>query len=189
MNLARENRLLRKIIMELQKEIENLNSLGHQWDIIQRIQGNYSILLNPPSQVFHTTSLKSSACTFEIKIEEIICILSEKKTKCIWFRSIQKSIEGEKYESNCLTFTGTIESFIDEYEKSKVLLCKVSRSAAVNLKFYDLDGNKLRLNSGHKPNIDVDNIKVGKDYMKELVIRKGALDKIISFQKIDFRSL
>jgi hypothetical protein len=188
MNLARQNKILQKIIIELQKEIEHLNSSGHQLDIIQKIQGNYSILLNPPSQVFHTTSLRSRSCTFEIKIIDIICILTDKKTKYVWFRSSQKSIEGEKYESNCLTYTGTIESFIEKYEKPKVLLCKISRSAAVNLLYYDLDGAKLRLNISNQSATYREDIPVGKEYLKEIVLRKGNLDKMISFQKIDFRS-
>lgn len=196
MHPIRQFRLYRKLINQLENEIEELQSENdylksplYSWDIIQGVQGNYSSLLAPPPQIFKTTSLKSMSSIFEIKVQEIICILSDGKNKEIYFRQKQKSVEGDRFESIKLTFIGTIEEFISVYDPSRLLICKISRSAAVNVLFYSIDGNKVSLNLKDYTEPKTANISIGKEYMGQIKSQLNAVEQILSFQKIDFRTL
>lgn len=201
MHPVRQFRLQRKLNSQLENEnkelhaeISYLKSPLYSWDIIQGVQGYYSSLLTPKPQIFKTTSNKSRSSTFEIKIQDIICVIADGKYKDIYFRQKQKSVEGDLFESFKLSFNGTIEEFISIYHPTRLLLCKVSRSAAVNVLLYSIDGNNVRLNLKEYPEPDtgeksIDEISIGKEYLGQIKSQLNAIDQILSFQKIDFRSL
>ncbi len=201
MHPVRQFRLYRKLISQLENEIEELHSENnylqsqlYTWDVVRGIQGYYSALLTPEPKVFKTTSNKSRSSTFEIKIQDIICIISDGKYKDIYFRQKQKSVEGDLFESIKLSFNGTIEEFFSNYHPDGLLLCKVSRSAAINVLYYSIDGNNVKLNLKEYPEPDtgeksIDEISIGKEYLGQLKSQLNAIEHILSFQKIDFRSL
>jgi len=182
-----ENKKLKKLIRALRKENEYLKSPLYLFQVTETIQSRYSILLNPPPQEFSTTKNQKS-CTFQIDINDIICIKSDGKMKWIYFVKKQTSIYGERSESDKLHFTGTIDEFCKKYDAPRIHLCIVSRSVAVNPHYYFLNFKKLQLLGEINPHNLCNNIPISPKFVNNFIERKTALEKIISFQKITSRS-
>lgn len=174
---------LKKLVKKLQKENDYLKSPLYHFTLTEQIQERYSVLLNPPSKDFRTTKGQKAAI-FKINITDIVCILSDGKSKWVHFKEPQKSIEGVLLDSDKLSFTGTLLDFCNKYDDTKIHLCIVSKSVAVNPLYYQLDKDKLKLADNKISNKYCDNIKVSPKYLKEFVERKSIIESIISFQKI-----
>lgn len=178
---------LKKKVEKLQEENNYLKSPLYMFEICQMIKGEYSVLLNPPEFQFTTTKNQKS-CTFCININDIVCIISEGKTKWIYFKEPQSSIDGIRHVSDKLSYTGSLEDFCLLYDRPKVHLCQISRSVIVNLFFYYLDRSQAKLIDPKLFNRkECDNLPISKNYVKEFTTRKASLKSIISFQKIDFQ--
>lgn len=179
---------LKKLVRGLTLENEYLKSPLYLFEITEAIQGRYSSLLNPPSQEFKTTSLKQKSCTFLINVTDIVCIQSDRKMKWIYFTKKQVSISGERFESDKLHFTGTIEDFCKKYDTTGIHLCMVSRSIAVNPSYYFLNSKKLQLLGNIIPHDTCNHLPISPKFINDFIERKTTLEKISSFQKIGFRS-
>lgn len=178
---------LQRRVEELQEENNYLKSPLYMYEICEMIKGKYSDLLNPPEFQFKTTK-NQKACTFSININDIVCIISEGKTKWIYFNEPQSSIEGIKHVSNKLSYTGSLEDFCLRYDSPKVHLCQISKSVIVNLFYYFLDRSQVKLIDPKHHDIEkCNNLSISKKFDKEFIIRKTSLKSIISFQNIDFR--
>lgn len=178
---------LQRKIAELQEENNYLKSPLYMFELCQMIKGEYSILLNPPELKFLTTKNQKS-CTFTININDIICIIADGKTKWVYFKEPQSSIEGIRHVSDRLSYTGNLEDFCLQYDRPKVHLCQISRSVVINLFFYYLDRSEVKLIDSKLCNRkECDNLPISKNYIKEFTSRKASLKSIISFQKIDFQ--
>ena len=114
-------------ISELQEENDHLKSSLYMFEICEIIKGQYSIFLNPPEFQF-TTTKSQKACSFKINVNDIVCIKSNGKTKWIYFREPQSSVDGIKHTSDKLSYTGSLEDFCTQYDRPKVHLCQISRS-------------------------------------------------------------
>lgn len=178
---------LQNKIAELQEENDYLKSSLYMFEICQMIKGEYSVLLNPPLFQFDTTKSQKS-CSFKININDIVCVVSDGKTKWIYFKEPQSSIDGIRHTSDKLSYTGSLEDFCTEFDRPKVHLCQISRSVIVNLFFYYLDRNHAKLIKSEKiATKECDNLAISKKYLTEFINRKSSLKSIISFQKIDFQ--
>lgn len=178
---------LKKKIAELQEENDYLKSPLYMFEVGEMIKGKYSILLNPPEFQFATTK-SQKACSFKININDIICIIADGKTKWIYFQEPQSSIDGVRHVSDKLSYTGSLEDFCLHYDRPKIHLCQISRSVIINLFFYYLDRNKLKLIDTKKlTKSECNNLTVSKNFKEEFIIRKASLKSIISFQKIDLQ--
>lgn len=178
---------LQRKVEELQKENDYLKSPLYMFEICQIIKGEYAILLNPPEFPFMTTKSQKS-CTFSININDIVCIISDGKTKWVYFNEPQSSIEGIRHVSDRLSYTGNLEDFCLQHDRPKVHLCQISRSVVINLFYYYIDRNQVKLIDAKLfPNKGCDNLPISKKYVKEFTTRKASLKSIISFQKIDFQ--
>lgn len=178
---------LQNKIVELQEENNYLKSTLYMFEICQMIKGEYSVLLNPPLFQFATTKSQKS-CSFKININDIVCVISDGKTKWIYFKEPQSSIDGIMHASDKLSYTGSLEDFCTEYDRPKVHLCQISRSVIVNLFFYYLDRNQVKLIESEKiSRKECDNLLISKNYLTEFTNRKSSLKSIVSFQKIDFQ--
>lgn len=157
------------------------------FEICQMIKGEYSVLLNPPLFQLETTKSQKS-CSFKININDIVCVISDGKTKWIFFKEPQSSIDGIMHTSDRLSYTGSLEDFCTEYDRPKVHLCQISRSVIVNLFYYYLDRNQVNLIESEKiSRKECDNLSISKNYLTEFTNRKSSLKSIVSFQKIDFQ--
>ena len=178
---------LQKKIAALQEENDYLKSPLYMFEICQMIKAEYSALLNPPAFQFATTKSQKS-CSFKININDIVCVISDGKTKWIYFKEPQSSIDGIMHTSDRLSYTGSLEDFCTEYDRPKIHLCQISRSVIVNLFFYYLDRNQVKLVESEKiSRKECDNLSVSKNYLDEFTSRKSSLKSIASFQKIDFQ--
>lgn len=178
---------LKNKIIKLQEENNYLKSPLYMFEICELIKGEYSALLNPPLFQFETTKNQKS-CSFKININDIVCIISDKKTKWIYFKEPQSSFDGIKHTSYKLSYTGSLEDFCTEYDRPQVHLCQISRSVIVNLFFYFLDRNQVKLLESEKISIkECNNLTITKKYLEEFKNRKISLKSIVSFQKIDFQ--
>lgn len=178
---------LQRKVTELQVENDYLKSALYMFEICQIIKGEYSILLNPPEFQFTTTKSQKS-CSFRININDIVCVISEGKTKWIYFQEPQSSVEGIRHISDRLSYTGSLEDFCLQYDSPKVHLCQISRSVIVNLFFYYLDRNRVKFIDTKTFNKEeCNNLPIGKNYISDFIKRKASLKNIISFQKIDFQ--
>ncbi|MDI1355350.1 MAG: hypothetical protein PSX36_10550 [bacterium] len=189
--MANQDKILRELTNEvnrLTKENEYLKSPLYHWDIIESIKGSYSVLLNPPLVAFNTT-INQKASGFKININDIVCILSDGKTKWIYFNRKQQSVDGKLLVSDKLSFTGNIEEFLLTYDKPKVHLCQISRSEAVNLNYYQLNSKVVQLLGKNNPQNSCNTLTMSPNFKKEFIERKAALENIISFQKIQFRGI
>ena len=157
------------------------------FEVCEMIKGDYSILLNPPPFQFATTKSQKS-CSFKININDIVCVISDGKTKWIYFQEPQSSVDGVRHVSDKLSFTGSLEDFCLEYDRPKIHLCQISRSVIINLFFYYLDQDQVKLIDTKRLNKrECNNITITKKFKEEFITRKDALKKIFSFQKIDFQ--
>jgi hypothetical protein len=178
---------LQRKVTELQEENDYLKSSLYMFEICQIIKREYSILLNPPEFQFTTTKSQKS-CSFKININDIVCVISEGKTKWIYFQEPQSSVEGIRHISNRLSYTGSLEDFCLQYDRPKIHLCQISRSVIVNLFFYYLDRSRVMLiNTKNFKKTECNNLAIGKIYISNFIERKASLKNIISFQKIDFQ--
>lgn len=178
---------LQRKIEELQQENDYLKSPLYMFEICQMIKGEYSVLLNPPEFQFMTTKSQKS-CTFSINVNDVVCIISDGKTKWVYFNEPQSSIEGIRHVSDKLSYTGNLEDFCLQYDRPKVHLCQISRSVVINLFYYYLDRSQVKLiDSKIFSKKECDNLPISKNYVKEFTTRKAILKSIISFQNIDFQ--
>jgi hypothetical protein len=184
---AKEIKRLRRLVKDLKAENEYLKSPLYLFEMTEAIQGTYSVLLNPPPLEFSATK-NQKACTFQIDINDIICVKSDGKIKWIYFVKKQTSIFGERSESDRLSFTGTIDDFCKKYDAPGIHLCIVSRSVAVNPHYYFINSKKLRLLGETNPHNKCNDIPISPKFINDFIERKSTLEKIISFQKIPFRS-
>lgn len=179
-NLKRENR-------ELKKENEYFKSPIFMWDICQVIKGEYSTLLSPPKINFHTTK-NQKACSFEININDVICVLSSGKTKWVYFKEPQSSITGISHTSHKVSYTGNLNKFCNDFDKPCIHLCQISKSVIVNIFYYYLDRKRLRLIEPHNNKEgNCDNISISEEYLEIFIRRKKAVKNMVTFLKIDFR--
>ncbi|MFN0189056.1 MAG: hypothetical protein ACKVQV_10180 [Bacteroidia bacterium] len=182
-SIIRDHKILNRIIAELKMENDYLKSPMYKFEMTQDIKGVYSILLNPPKKRFK--SLRNSrASYFEIDVKDVICICSDGLTKWVYFTCPQKSIEGELLIFNKLGYNGKIEEFLDEHDQTKIHLCKVSKSHAINLSCYDLDAKNLIFNLETSSKEEYKEIPIGPNFYEEYIKRKAVFDFLISFQKI-----
>jgi hypothetical protein len=178
---------LKKIISRLKDENEYLKSPLYLFHVTEQIQGNYSILLNPPSIDFRTTKGQKAAF-FKIDINDIICVVSDGKSKWLHFIRPQISIDGARLTSEKLSFTGSLDEFCSKYDRPKIHLCIVSRSVAVNPFYYHLDKNRLMLNEGIIGKEVCNKIVVSPKFRTDFIVRKETIERIVSFQKIQIHS-
>jgi hypothetical protein len=178
---------LKKLVKSLRKQNEYLKSPMYMWEITELIQGEYSILLNPPLKDFKTTITQKSTF-FKIDINDIVCVVSDGASKWIYFSKAQISVDGVRHVSDKLSFTGSLENFCNKYDNTKIHLCIVSKSVAVNPFHYYLDKNQLMLVGKVNPRESCNNIAIGPSFIKAFIERKSNIEKIISFQKIRFDS-
>jgi hypothetical protein len=181
---------LKKLVQELKDENDYLKSPLYLSFITDEIQGRYSILLNPPLKDFRTTKAQKAAM-FKIDMNEIICVISDNddaKSKWIYFNRVQTSVEGIRLVSDKLSFTGSLEAFCKKYDNTKIHLCIVSKSTAVNPFYYYLDKNRLKLIKESTTYNSCNNIIISPKFIKDFIDRKAAIENIISFQKNEFHS-
>jgi len=166
---------------ELKEENEYLTSELYTYLKIQDILGEYLIHLNPPKIEFQT-AVKQAKAIFEVSLQDIVCVIAEGRNKKIYCKSVQKSIDGIKYEKNYLPFTGTLKDCCNVFDKKSIQLCIVSKNAAVNALYYDIDKDKLKLsNNVEKPNNSCDNIPISTKLKEVFVSKKRDLNQIISW--------
>ena len=178
---------LQRKIAQLQEENDYLKSPLHMFEVCEMIKREYSILLNPPEFQFATTKSQKS-CSFKININDIVCVIADGKTKWIYFQEPQSSIDGVRHVSDKLSYTGSLEDFCLEYDRPRIHLCQISRSVIVNLFFYYLDKNQLKLRDTKRlTGKEYNNLTITKKFKEEFITRKASLKSIISFQKIDFQ--
>lgn len=178
---------LKKIVSKLSEENNYLKSPVYLFHVTEQIQGKYSILLNPPLKDFRTTKGQKAAL-FKIDINDIICVISDGKSKWVHFRRPQTSIDGVRLTSEKLSFTGSLEEFCIKYDRPKIHLCIVSKSVAVNPFYYHFDKNHLMLNDGISPDKACEKIVTGTKFRKDFIERKETIERIISFQKNQIHS-
>jgi hypothetical protein len=186
----REISRLNKLVKKLQDENNYLKSPLYLYSLYDIISGQYSILLNPPPKEFRTTKGQKAAI-FKIDINDIICIVSDNndaKSKWIYFKRIQTSIDGIRLTSDKLSFTGSLEAFCKEYDQAKVHLCIVSKSTAINPFYYSLDKNILKISKESTVHNSCNNIIISPKFKKNFIERKATIEYLISFQKIEFSS-
>lgn len=174
----KEIRRLKKLVAELSEENESLKSPLHLYTIIEGILGTYSPLLNPPTQELKTVNEKSKACIFQVVVNDIICVKSDRNIKWIYFSKKQLSFAGERHESDKLQFTGTIEHFCETFDSARIHLCIVSKSVAVNPHYYRLNSKRLELVVGVASHEACRNIAVGPKYLEKFVLQKDTLNKM-----------
>jgi hypothetical protein len=187
-----EIKSLKRQIKILQKKISYYESGLFHFDVCNEIVGHYSMILQPPLKDLHTT-IRQKASEFKINILDIICIISARKTKWIYFKNIQKSISGESLKSDKLSFTGSIAKICQKFDSSQVHLLKISNSVVVNLAYYVLESNRLKLNLDKNPHGKCDNLTISPSFIDDFVIKKSQLESLkaklealISFQKNAF---
>jgi hypothetical protein len=179
------NKLKRENI-ELKKENEYFKSPIFMLDICQTIKGEYSILLSPPKLKFHTTKNQKS-CSFEIDINDIICVLSSGKTKWVYFKEPQSSLTGINHTTNKLSYTGSLKDFCIDFDRLGIHLCQISKSVIINIFYYYLDRKKVRLIEPHNSNHgNCDNLTISQEYVELFLSRKSAAKNMVTFLKINF---
>ncbi len=174
---------LKKLVNKLKDENDYLKSPLYLFQVTEQIQGRYSILLNPSIVDLRTTK-RQKAAFFKIDINDIICVISDGKSKWIHFNRPQTSFDGVRLTSEKLSFTGSLEEFCLKYDSPKIHLCIVSRSVAVNPFYYHLDKNHLILNEGIIADNKCKKVITSPKFRKDFIIRKETIERIISFQNI-----
>ncbi len=178
--LQKENR-------QLKKENNYFKSPLFLWDTCEIVKEEYSILLNPPNKEFKTTK-NQKACSFEININDIICILSSGKTKWIYFNKPQSSSTGIRHVSDKLSYTGNLADFLKEFDRPSIHLCQISRSVIVNIFYYFIDRNKLKLiDTSNLQHSECDNLSISSENLESFKSRKSTIGNLTSFLKIEFR--
>jgi hypothetical protein len=187
--MTSKDELIKKLLKEnrqLKKENNYFKSPLFLWDTCEIIKREYSILLNPPNKEFKTTK-NQKACSFEININDIICILSSGKTKWIYFNKPQSSSTGIRHVSDKLSYTGNIADFLKEFDKPCIHLCQISKSAIVNVFYYFIDRNKLKIiDTNYLQHSHCDNLAFGPEYLENFKLRKSTIGNLTSFLKIEF---
>lgn len=182
-------------IKRLQAELRKLRAENNYfksplfiYELLESINGTYSIQLNPPPIEFKTTTPTQKATFFRIIPNDIVSIHSEGKTKWIYFQSIQESVSGARLVSQKLSFTGRIDDFCRLYDSGGIHLCQISRSVFVNPSHYFLDGKKIKLiNQNLNPYAKCDNLPISTQFIPRFIEIKSIVEHIISFQKKHFR--
>jgi hypothetical protein len=177
---------LKAKIAQLEEQNKFLKSPLYISEICDIIKREYSNLLNPPLFEFKTTKGQRS-CSFELDINDIVCVTSDGKTKWIHFQVPQSSINGVKHVSDKLCFTGSLEEFCLEFDKPKIHLCQITRSVIVNIFYYYVDRKQLRLVDETSNMEECNNFQISKDFKSDFIRRKSGLKHMLSFQKIDFQ--
>lgn len=181
------------LISTLAEEIKYLKSPLHLYNLIEGIQGNYSILLNPPHTIVKGSD-KGMSEEYTVKATDIICIKSsveKSKIKEIHLRKLLKNRRGDPKTTKLIKINKekTIPIICKEIESAQVYLASVSQSEAVNIDLYDLVDDHLVLKLKSCKVKSCQKIKIIKKYKADFQAKKEALERIRIFHKTDFYSI
>ena len=186
----RENKKLKARIAKIKLELEDLknNFLVHLYDAIEKATSHYDVLLNPyPVEIKAVHKGKSE--TFEIKVTNVICILSDKTTKYIYLRHPVIAIDVEGRKTTVIEVNRNFKMVCKEIDSLEFHLFQQSKTSAVNLYYYSLNKDELILNLKEYPNEVCRKLKIGKPKIKEFITTQKGFRKIISLQKKRFGSI
>lgn len=177
-----ENKTLKQELSKALKKIKWYESPLFIFEMVENLTGTYSVLLYPPSVKIKST-LKQKSCSFNVNVGDVICILSDERTKYIYLKTIQKSFEGVLNETNKIIVNETVDKICRRLDSSCFHLVKVSPSAAVNIAYYDLDKKHLKINfKGYKP-INCNRISITDSFIDNFKVQKAAFDHVKELQK------
>jgi DNA-binding LytR/AlgR family response regulator len=178
----KEIQILKEKIKSLEEENDWIKSPLYMFELIDLLLGNYSLLLNP-HRIEIRSSLNQKACFFSIDIKNVVCIIADERAKYIYLKKAIKSVEGKLHKTNKIALNENLKNICNKLDSSKVHLAQVSKSVAVNVAYYDLDGENLIINTKDLEFIECEKIPISKSYIKSFKIQKEAIDSFLLLQK------
>ena len=177
-----EIKILRKQLLRAQKKIAYYQSPNFLLQITELLTGTYSLLLNPPSFEIKST-LGQKACVFKVNVKDVVCVLSDERSKFIYLKTSQKSIDGILHETDKIVINETVEKTCKRLDSARVHLVKVSPRAAINVAYYDLDKDKLLLNLHNYTHSNCIQIPITAHYLNDFKAKKSDFEDKITLQK------
>ena len=191
-NYSNENKNLKLKIQNLQKIIKQKNKLlddyKNNWSInlfnsLQAITDEYSILLNPPV-VKLKASYKNKSEAYNIKIENVIGIFSEGRTKKILLESSISGIGNNVRNTDLICVESSWESIIQKLDRVKFHLCEIDKSTFLNIKYYDLTNDELTFSINKSKFPEYKKFELKGDYKNNFILMKENYNRIYWLQKV-----
>jgi hypothetical protein len=153
------------------------------FEALEAIFGNYSILLNPKEVEIKASYLNKSEI-YKIKLENIIGVFSDRRTKYILLTEKVAGIGSNLRETDKISFNGNFEPLIKKLDGPDFQLVKVSKSGYVNVKYYNLVRDTLFLNMELNSSNELHKeIKITKKYRLNFRMVKENFNGVSWYQK------
>lgn len=188
---TRESKLLARI-EELEKIIQEQASLINEYqnnyvmnmfNSLNTICEKFGALLNP-IPISLNASYKGKSERYEVNIENILCVVSEGRSKFILLRRPIIGIGNNVRETKVICCNYNMDELINLFNRVNINFFEVNRSVLVNLKHYGINQNQLQctmdLPEGYQRYFK---IKLNKEKLSHFVNRKGNYKSIYSLHK------
>lgn len=189
--LIRRLNQARMALKALKKELrdEKASWAIQLWMLIEDEVEELSIFYNPwPVKVKATYGGKS--LIYEIRVVDILCILSEGRVKYIYTKKPYKNEEGplqitEKImvDQNDLT----LEKLCKHMDSLEGHLVVVGRGKAINMAHYHFSGSEFEAFTKSRKHTKINTIKSGTGYIENYIERKKWFDDFRSLQRLRSR--
>jgi hypothetical protein len=161
------------------------NYLMNMFNSLQAVIGEYSILLDPePVKIKATYKNKSEL--FEVRVSNILCLISIGREKKIILRSPINSFGGdETRKTSSISISQNWELLKKNLDRIGFHLFPISKTIYVNVKYYSYDNNqaitKSKLPNGFE---EYSSITVTKNHIEHFRERKENYMKVHLLQKL-----
>lgn len=176
-----------KKIRELKTYIKEQEANFHlsMFEGIEAITHNYSVLLDPyPVKI--RTSDKGNSGVYELKVTDVVCVVSNDRVKKIYLRKKVADIEGRASATSLVSVNRnnlTIQQMRQELDSIGYHLIQVGRGVLVNTMYYKNQNLKLELALKDVSNTDILSFKISKDYLRIFTEKQKDLKEIVLLHK------
>ncbi len=177
-------KFLRKKLRESEAKISELESnreliLYASLEKINSVYNEY-LKLNP-----HRISFSNKE-QFDLSVSDILWIHNtHRQLKTVYLKNKIANVAKDAETDNIISNTEgvTFEKLLSMIDLSKNCLVQVTRKFAVNVVYFDLDNNYLKLNIKSENSTPVPSIKISKNYSTNFKLKKENYTNIISYHK------
>jgi hypothetical protein len=192
-SILKENIALKARVIELEKLVKEKDALikeyseNYFWNMfnsISAITGEFHSIINPVPAII-SASYMNKPERYEVKVEDVVCVTSEGRTKTILLRKKIVGIGPNERETNKIQSNCKWENIISQLNRVNLNLFKVSKSIAVNVRYYE--SQKSNINTSEnlpKQYLKLETINLDEKTMSNFIAAKANFHRVFNLHKV-----
>jgi len=177
-------KVLRKKLREAEEKISELESnaeliLYASLEKINTVYAEY-LKLNP-----HRISFSNKE-QFDMSVSDVLWIHNtHRQLKTVYLKNKILNVAKDAETDNIISNTDSVnfDTLLSKIDLSKNCLVQVTKKFAVNVEYFNLDNNYLKLNIKSENSTPVPAIRISKNYIANFKLKKENYTNIISYHK------